>query len=83
MILGASFDTVAENKAFADKFSLPYPLLCDTDKSIGKAYGAWNEKSPQHASRFTYVIGADGKLEQVIEEVNAKTHPKDLLDSLS
>lgn len=82
VILGASYDTPAENKAFLDKFSFPYRLLSDTEKTIAKAYGAFNPQSPDHPTRNTYVIGADGKLEQVHEAVNAKTHPKSLLDSL-
>ena len=40
MILGASFDSPEENKAFKDKFNFPYDLLCDTGKSMGIAYGA-------------------------------------------
>ncbi len=31
-ILGASFDTPEENKAFAEKFDFPFPLLCDTKR---------------------------------------------------
>ena len=33
-ILGCSFDTVDENAAFAEKFDLPYSLLCDVDREI-------------------------------------------------
>ena len=40
MILGVSFDTAAENKAFAEKFHFNFPLICDTDRTIGTAYGA-------------------------------------------
>ena len=39
MILGASFDSEEENRAFRDKFNFPYDLLCDTGKSMGN--GLW------------------------------------------
>jgi len=39
-ILGASFDNVEDNRKFAEKFKFPFPLLCDTDRKIGLAYGA-------------------------------------------
>jgi peroxiredoxin Q/BCP len=77
-----SYDTPAENKAFHEKYNFPYALLSDADKGIAKAYGAFQEQRPDYPDRNTYVIGADGKLEQVLNGVNAKTHPKSLLDAL-
>lgn len=35
-----SFDSPAEKKAFAEKFNFSFPLICDTDRAIGTAYGA-------------------------------------------
>ena len=35
-----SFDSAEENKAFSEKFSFNFPLLCDTDRKMGLAYGA-------------------------------------------
>src|SRR5688572_11206148 len=32
VILGVSFDTEAENAAFAKKFHFDFPLLCDTER---------------------------------------------------
>jgi thioredoxin-dependent peroxiredoxin len=32
VILGVSFDTPAENKAFAEKYHFNFPLICDTDR---------------------------------------------------
>jgi thioredoxin-dependent peroxiredoxin len=82
-ILGCSFDTPAENAAFAKKFSYPFPLLCDTKREIGMAYGACTEPTAQYANRITYVIGPDGKIEQAHGKVSAKTHPAELLTSLA
>ena len=47
-MLGASFDSAADNKKFAEKFNFNFPLLCDTDRAIGTAYVTWEgEYSPE------------------------------------
>lgn len=83
VILGISYDTPEENAAFARKYRFAYPLLSDTDRSVARAYGAFDPNDPDHALRNTYVIAPDGTIEQVLTGVNAKTHPRALLDGLS
>jgi peroxiredoxin Q/BCP len=65
--LGVSFDTAAENRAFAEKFGYTFPLLCDTERKLGLAYRACDDASEKYAKRFTYVVGPDGKIEQAID----------------
>ena len=81
-ILGASFDTIDANAAFAKKFDFPFPLLCDTDRDIGMKYGACDSPSAGNAKRITYVIDPEGKISQVYGKVNAAEHPKELLATL-
>jgi len=81
-VLGVSFDTPAENAAFVKKFSFPFPLLCDVKREIGVAYGAAPDKNAKYAERISYVIGPDGKIEQAIGKVQAKSHPTELLGTL-
>ncbi|MFN0243531.1 MAG: peroxiredoxin [Planctomycetota bacterium] len=81
-ILGVSFDTPAENKAFADKFKLKYRLLSDTDRKIGIAYKAADNASDKYAKRYTYVIGATGKIEQAIDTKDPANQAADLLKSV-
>lgn len=81
-VLGISYDTPAENKAFAEKYRLPYPLLSDPGGEIARRYGAWQPDQPAYPRRNTYVIDAEGRLERVFEDVNPKTHPRALLDEL-
>ena len=82
-ILGASFDDEAANKKFAEKQGFPFALLCDTERELGLAYGACADKSDGYANRITYVIGPDGVIQQAIAKVSPKTHPQEILDSLS
>lgn len=44
-VFGVSADNVASHKKFADKYSLPFPVLSDPEKEMIKAYGAWGEKN--------------------------------------
>jgi len=73
-ILGCSFDTVADNKAFADKFGFPFPLLCDTTREVGLAYGACSTTSAKNARRITYVIDENGVIAHALPDVDPTTH---------
>jgi len=81
-ILGVSYDSPADNAAFVNKFGFPYPLLSDPEQVLAKALGAHDPQRPGAPARNTYVVDGEGRLEQVFEGVNPKTHPKALLDSL-
>src|SRR5690606_16331375 len=43
-VFGVSPDSVKKHLKFADKYSLPFPLLSDEDKSVVNAYGVWGTK---------------------------------------
>lgn len=63
MILGASFDTPAENLAFARAQRLPFRLLCDVDRQVGAAYEVvrtTDDRLAAYAERFAYLIDPDG-----------------------
>ncbi len=70
------------NRAFAEKFRFPFPLLSDMDRKVGMSYGACDAPSDECARRVTYVIGPDGKIEQAHGKVEARKHPFTLLSSL-
>ena len=76
MVLGVSFDTVDENKAFAEKFDFGYPLLCDTDRKMGIAYRACKDASAKYPDRITYIIDADGRIDyaEKVGDIEAHIH---------
>ena len=82
MIVGISMDSVAENRAFAEKEGFLFPLLCDTDKQVSIAYGAAADASAAYPKRRTVVIGPDGKVEQILDKVDVRTHAEKVLESL-
>ena len=81
-ILGVSFDTVEANRRFAEKFDFPFPLLCDTKREIGLAYGAADSPTDEYARRIAYVIDEEGKIAQAHPKVDAATYPAQQLRSL-
>lgn len=82
-ILGCSFDTVEENKAFAEKFGYQFPLLCDTDRRLGLAYGACASNAAGFADRVSFLIDENGVIQARIPKVNPSTHTSEILKLLS
>jgi peroxiredoxin Q/BCP len=77
-----SFDTVADNAAFAKKFDFPFPLLCDTGRDIGMAYGACDSRDAATARRITYIIGPDGRIVAAYSKVAPAEHPAEVLQAI-
>jgi thioredoxin-dependent peroxiredoxin len=87
VLLGISPDTVAAEKKFSEKYSLPFPLLADADKTVAKAFGVLKEKNMygrkvMGVARTTFVIGPDGKIEHIFENVKADGHAEEVLEYL-
>jgi peroxiredoxin Q/BCP len=76
-----SFDTPAENKKFAEKFSFNFPLICDTDRTIGTAYGA-NTDSTKGAQRVGVIIDPAGKIKEWHARVDARAWPAEVVPTL-
>ena len=81
-MIGVSFDTREENERFATKFDFPFPLIGDTDRKIGLAYGACDSAKDEYARRIAYVIDENGAIAQAHPKVDARNYPKEQLASL-
>jgi peroxiredoxin Q/BCP len=77
-----SFDSVAENSTFAQKYNFPFLLLCDTDRTIGLAYGACDNAKAGFAKRISYLIDEQGNIQKAYESVSPRTHPAEVLADL-
>ncbi len=63
MVLGASFDTVEEQKAFAVEQDFGFRLLSDPDRVMGRAYAAARPAADPLAAfpyRYTYLVSPEG-----------------------
>jgi thioredoxin-dependent peroxiredoxin len=68
-VLGISPDTPEEQRAFDEKFSLGFPLLCDIEPkgAVAQAYGVWGEPfGPgwKGVFRSSFLIDEEGRIEQ-------------------
>ena len=81
-ILGISFDSEKANAAFARKYHFEFPLLCDTDHSIGLAYGACESLDAGFARRISYLIDPQGKIVRAYEKVDTARHAKQVLEDV-
>jgi len=86
-ILGVSPDNAKKHGKFIEKFTLPFPLLADTDKAVCEAYGVWVEKSMygrkyMGVERTTFLIDGNGVIQKVWPKVKVTGHARDILDSL-
>ena len=82
-ILGVSLDDVESHKDFAEKYSLPYPLLADTSGATADAYGVKSKfMGMTVAKRQTFLIDPEGNIAKHYEKVDPKTHSKQVLADL-
>lgn len=84
VILGVSTDSVKSHQKFAEKFSLPFLLLADTDKQVVAKYGVWQKKKFMGREYFgivrtTFLIDPAGKIAQVYENVKPGKHAETIL----
>jgi len=80
-VFGASVDGMKAQKAFAEKFDVPYPLLCDTEKTLSKAYGVLSP-SGTTAGRSTFLIDSSGIVRKVWPKVTPAGHPAEIVRAL-
>ena len=82
-ILGVSLDDEVTHKAFADKYSLPFPLLADTDGTTSEAYGVKTKMFGMTvAKRQTFLIDPSGRIAKHYAKVDPDTHSKQVLADL-
>jgi len=87
VILGVSTDDAKSHAKFTAKYALPFPLLVDRDGAVASRYGVYGlkkfmGKEYMGVTRSTFVIGADGTLEQVYLKVKPETHADTVLADL-
>lgn len=85
-VIGISFDTPEENKAFKAKNDFPFTLLSDPDQSIGAQYEAVRDASDPFASlaqRHSYLINPEGAIVKVYDVTDPGGHAVAVLADLA
>jgi peroxiredoxin Q/BCP len=83
-IVGVSADSVKKHENFIEKYNLGITLLADEGQDMLNAYGVWVQKKMygrefMGIERATYLIGSDGKIEQIWRKVKVKGHVEAVL----
>ncbi|MBL8738277.1 MAG: prolyl oligopeptidase family serine peptidase, partial [Planctomycetes bacterium] len=81
-VFGVSVDDAAANAAWKDEHELPFPLLCDTDRTLGLAYGACEAADARAHRRIAVLVDPDGKVVQVWTRVDPATFAAKALAAL-
>lgn len=87
VILGISPDTVRSHAKFKQKYDLSFPLLADADHKVCEQYGVWGLKKfmgreYEGVLRTTFLIGPDGIIKKVFENVKPTQHSQQVLAAL-
>ena len=82
-LIGASFDTPEDNRAFAENNGFPFTLLSDVDRKVGQVYETKRspeEQSPEYAKRRTYLIDPEGRIVRAYRVTDIPGHPGQVLE---
>jgi len=83
-VLGISADAPETQKKFQTKYDLPYTLLSDSDKKVCNAFGVIKDKNmygkiAKGIARTTFIVGPDGKITHVFNNVKPEGHAEEVL----
>jgi peroxiredoxin Q/BCP len=77
-----SVDSPETNRTFAQSLGVDYPFLSDPSKTVATAYGVVDPDQP-FASRWTFFIGADGRIAFIDKNVSPATHGRAIAERLA
>ena len=80
-VLGISADTEGSHERFKAKYSLPFTLLADPERTLAEPYGVGREGKSSY-ERSTFVIDAHGNVAKIMRRVNPDRHADEVLAAL-
>ena len=90
MIVGVSKDKTENQAKFAEKYSLSFPLIADTDTALLQQLGAWGEKKMYGKTtvgiiRTTFLVDEEGIVRAIFtgKDNKKKTHAEQLLQYIA
>lgn len=85
-VIGVSTQDEKSHKKFIEKNSLPFPLICDTEKKLVTALGVYGEKKmygkvTMGVFRTTFIADENGIVTRIIgpKEIKVKEHAAQIL----
>ena len=85
-IIGISPDSMASHKKFESKYTLPFPLIADTEHTIINMFGVWGDKQLfgrkyKGLLRTTFLINEKGIINKVITKPKSKSHADEIIEA--
>jgi len=86
-VAGVSPDSCRSHQKFIEKHDLAVTLLSDEEKTVLTKYGVWQLKKMYGkdyfgVARTTFIIGPDGKIRHIWNNVKVEGHIGEVLDKL-
>ena len=86
-IYGISKDSLKSHDKFRDKYKIKFDLLADEDLKVLKKYKVWKKKKFMGREfmgvvRTTYLIDKKGQILKIWNNVKAKDHAQEVLETL-
>ena len=86
-VIGVSKDNEKSHDKFREKYSLPFPLIADTEIKLAKAFGVFGEKKfmgriYDGVNRMSFLIAADGIILKSYPKVKPDAHAAEVLKDL-
>lgn len=77
IVIGVSKDSAASHRKFADKHSLPFLLIADTDHRLCEEAGVWQKKKMAGREymgivRTTFILDENHVVTHIVNKVNTK-----------
>lgn len=83
-VLGVSLDDVDSHRKFAERYSLPFPLLADPRGLVVESYGVKTRMFGMSvAKRETFLIDPDGNIAKHYKNVDPDEHSAEVLADLA
>lgn len=87
-VLGISPDSLKSHGKFADKHSLPFPLLSDPNHEVCERYGVWQLKKMagreyMGVARTTFLIDGEGRIVREWRKVKVNGHVDEVLQAIT
>ncbi len=86
-VYGISKDSLKSHDKFRDKYKIKFDLLADEELKVLKKYKVWKKKKFMGREfmgvvRTTYLLNKKGQILKIWNNVKAKDHAKEVLETL-
>ena len=85
-VIGVSTQDAKSHKKFIEKYNLPFPLICDTEKKLVEELGVYGEKKmygkvTMGVFRTTFIADETGTITRIMgpKEIKVKEHAAQIL----